>query len=44
METVLTIINIICALINTFWAIYWIKRLEKTNKTIKELQSNKENS
>lgn len=25
-----TVINIICTAINTIWAVYWIKRLEKS--------------
>lgn len=32
-----TFLNILCALINTCWGIYWIKRLEKSQKEYNEL-------
>ena len=34
---ILTILNVSCALINSCWAIYWIKRLEKSQKEYNEL-------
>lgn len=27
-----TVINVLCSITNTAWAIYWIKRLEKSNR------------
>lgn len=32
-----TILNVLCALINSGWALYWIKRLEKSQKEYNEL-------
>ena len=43
-----TVINVLCAVFNTCWGIYWIKRLEKSrrryNEIMKELEEEKGNA
>lgn len=34
-----TCINVVCACINTFWAFYWIKRLQETQEQLQQEDS-----
>lgn len=31
-----TCINVLCAIINTFWAFYWIKRLQEAQEQLQQ--------